>query len=74
MKTKLIQDVLTVFFSNFRTLKSVLMVIQYNALIQTQSDRLIKVGCVYGNDDSLPVTLDTSVNITRYFLKFKPCV
>lgn len=39
-----------IIFLNFRTLLSTLLVVQNNPIIQTQGDRLVRVGCVL--DDS----------------------
>ncbi|XP_025829988.1 uncharacterized protein LOC112904367 [Agrilus planipennis] len=36
---------------NNRTLLSANMVLQYNPLIQAQGDRLIRVGCIFSNDN-----------------------
>ncbi|KAJ8940682.1 hypothetical protein NQ318_017732 [Aromia moschata] len=45
-----------------RTLLSGTMVIQYNPIIQTQGDRIIRVGCIFGNESK--VLLGTGVKIT----------
>lgn len=45
-----------------RTLLSGTLIIQYNALIQTQSDRILKVGCIFGNESR--VLVGTGVKIT----------
>ncbi|XP_076265631.1 uncharacterized protein LOC143199593 isoform X2 [Rhynchophorus ferrugineus] len=47
---------------NNRTLLAGTLIIQYNALIQTRSDRIIKVGCIFGNDSK--VLIGTGVKIT----------
>ncbi|ERL91613.1 hypothetical protein D910_08943, partial [Dendroctonus ponderosae] len=44
------------------TLLSGTLIIQYNAFIQTQSDRLLKVGCIFGNQSK--VLIGTGVTIT----------
>ncbi|KAF5306123.1 hypothetical protein FQR65_LT07399 [Abscondita terminalis] len=46
-----------------RTLYSGTMIVQYNSLIQTQGDRLIKVGCIFSNDTK--VVLGTGINFTN---------
>ncbi|KAJ8986008.1 hypothetical protein NQ317_013892 [Molorchus minor] len=45
-----------------RTLLSGTMIVQYNSIIQTQGDRIIRVGCIFGNDST--VLLGTGVKIT----------
>lgn len=35
------------------TLLSSTMILQYNALVQTQADRVIKVGCIFGNESKI---------------------
>lgn len=35
------------------TLLSSTMILQYNALVQTQADRVIKVGCIFGNESKV---------------------
>ncbi|XP_030768122.1 uncharacterized protein LOC115891723 [Sitophilus oryzae] len=45
-----------------RTLLAGTLVIQYNALIQTRSDRIIKVGCIFGNESK--VLIGTGVKIS----------
>ncbi|CAH1118952.1 unnamed protein product [Phaedon cochleariae] len=45
-----------------RTLLSGEMIIQFNPIIQTQSDRLIRVGCIFGNDTK--VVVGTGVTIS----------
>ncbi|KAL3269282.1 hypothetical protein HHI36_008358 [Cryptolaemus montrouzieri] len=47
---------------NSRKLLSASLIIQYNKFIQTQGDRLIKIGCIFGNDSKLVV--GTGVNVT----------
>lgn len=44
-------------------LRSILLVIQYNALIQTQVDRYVKIGCAIGQDTE--ITVGTNINITE---------
>ncbi|KAK9880032.1 hypothetical protein WA026_008548 [Henosepilachna vigintioctopunctata] len=44
-----------------RRLLSASLIIQYNNFIQTQGDRLIKVGCIFGNDSKLVVGTGVSV-------------
>lgn len=38
-----------------RTLMSAVLIIQYNQFIQTQGDRLIRVGCIFGNQTKVLV-------------------
>ncbi|XP_018568648.1 uncharacterized protein LOC108908940 isoform X2 [Anoplophora glabripennis] len=45
-----------------RTLLSGTAVIQYNSIIQTQGDRIIKVGCIFGNDSK--ILIGTGVKIS----------
>ncbi|KAL1498109.1 hypothetical protein ABEB36_008963 [Hypothenemus hampei] len=45
-----------------RTLLSGLLIIQYNSLIQTQSDRILKVGCIFNNENK--VLIGTGVTIS----------
>ncbi|XP_017780788.1 PREDICTED: uncharacterized protein LOC108565714 [Nicrophorus vespilloides] len=47
-----------------RTLMSSTMIIQYNSLVQTQSDRIINVGCVFANDTK-KVVVGTGFNVSR---------
>ncbi|KAK4875890.1 hypothetical protein RN001_012312 [Aquatica leii] len=46
-----------------RTLFSGTMILQYNSLIQTQGDRVIKVGCIFSNDTK--VVLGTGINFAN---------
>ncbi|KAJ3626559.1 hypothetical protein MTP99_017046 [Tenebrio molitor] len=45
-----------------RTLMGGTMILQYNPLVQTQGDRTIRIGCIYGNDSK--VLLGTGITIT----------
>ncbi|XP_072388554.1 uncharacterized protein [Diabrotica undecimpunctata] len=45
-----------------RTLLSGNLLIQYNSLIQTQNDRLIRVGCIFGNETK--VVVGTGVQVS----------
>ncbi|XP_044261886.1 uncharacterized protein LOC123009553 isoform X2 [Tribolium madens] len=45
-----------------RTLLAGTMILQFNPLVQTQGDRIIRVGCIYGNDSK--VLLGTGITIT----------
>ncbi|XP_019870370.2 uncharacterized protein LOC109598907 [Aethina tumida] len=45
-----------------RTLMAGTLVLQYNSLIQTQGDRLIKVGCIFGNESK--ILIGTGVTIS----------
>ncbi|XP_066149792.1 uncharacterized protein [Euwallacea fornicatus] len=45
-----------------RTLMSGTLILQYNPLIQTQSDRIMRVGCIFGNESK--ILLGTGINIT----------
>ncbi|KAJ8918619.1 hypothetical protein NQ315_013125 [Exocentrus adspersus] len=45
-----------------RTLLSGTMIIQYNSVIQTQADRIIKVGCIFNNDSK--ILIGTGVKIS----------
>lgn len=38
------------------------LILQYNAFVQTQSDRILKVGCIFGNESKILV--GTGINIT----------
>ncbi|XP_050314459.1 uncharacterized protein LOC126748949 isoform X2 [Anthonomus grandis grandis] len=48
--------------SSNRSLLTGMLVIQYNPLIQTQSDRLIKVGCIFTNENN--ILLGTGISIS----------
>ncbi|XP_044739441.1 uncharacterized protein LOC123300849 [Chrysoperla carnea] len=44
------------------------LIIQYNPLIQTQGDRLVKVGCLINKDDQVDnVTLDSTIHLNSSF-------
>ncbi|RZC38532.1 uncharacterized protein BDFB_011024, partial [Asbolus verrucosus] len=45
-----------------RTLMAGTMIVQYNPLVQTQGDRTIRIGCIYGNDSK--VLIGTGITIT----------
>nr|XP_023023455.1 uncharacterized protein LOC111511655 [Leptinotarsa decemlineata] len=45
-----------------RTLLTGILLIQYNQIVQTQSDRIIRVGCIFGNDTKL--VIGTGVKIS----------
>ncbi|CAH0556103.1 unnamed protein product [Brassicogethes aeneus] len=45
-----------------RTLLAGTMVLQYNSLIQTQGDRLIKVGCIFGNESKILVGTGVTIS------------
>ncbi|XP_065173640.1 uncharacterized protein [Atheta coriaria] len=46
-----------------RTLYASTMVLQYNSMVQTQADRIIKVGCIFGSGGNR-VVVGTGFNIT----------
>lgn len=48
--------------SSNRSLLSGTMILQYNSLIQTHNDRVIRVGCIFGNDSK--ILIGTGVKVT----------
>ncbi|KAJ8964562.1 hypothetical protein NQ314_004866, partial [Rhamnusium bicolor] len=48
-----------------RTLLSGTMIIQYNSIIQTQGDRIIKVGCIFGNDSKILIGTGVKISTPR---------
>nr|XP_022918554.1 uncharacterized protein LOC111427577 isoform X1 [Onthophagus taurus]XP_022918556.1 uncharacterized protein LOC111427577 isoform X1 [Onthophagus taurus]XP_022918557.1 uncharacterized protein LOC111427577 isoform X1 [Onthophagus taurus] len=47
------------------TLLSTTMIVQFNSLVQTQADRVVRIGCIYGN--STKVVVGTGVNFTTEY-------
>lgn len=50
---------------NNRTLMSGVLVVQYNTFIQTQSDRLVRVGCIFGNHSKVLVATGLKISSSR---------
>ena len=65
----------------FRTLISTLLVIQMNSKVQTQGDRLVRVGCILNNStnssngmpDDLAIGSSIQFNSLRFLLVFFFC-